>query len=272
MSNLSRNHDSAFESIRRNDEQGNEFWDAREFQPVLGYARWGDFKPVIERAKTACVNTGNNATIHFSGACLKTQGRPSENYNLSRYGCYLVAMNGDPRKPEIAAAQSYFAIKTHESERRVDDSNAMLAQLMAQSQLIMAQSQQMIMQIAAITQQQSAQLVAVDNRLTNIESAREEAIASLDKVPTPVVEAEVLTTRAKVNRLVRDYSGATSIEFREVWRRVYREFKDRYHIDLRQRAKNAEAATGRKFTSLDVCEQLGKIEELYAVAFEVLKA
>lgn len=108
--------------------------------------------------------------------------------------------------------------------------------------------------------------------MSQIEAERNEALAALDEIPNPTVEAESLTTRSKLNRLVRDYSSAKAIEFREVWRRLYREFKDRYHIDLKQRAKNASAATGRNFKALDVCEQLNLIEELYAVAFELLKA
>lgn len=90
----------------------------------------------------------------------------------------------------------------------------------------------------------------------------------MDEVEAPVIEAEELTTRAKLNRLVRDYSAATAIHHQEIWRRLYREFRDRYHIDLKARAKNLP----KKLSTLDICEQLGKIEELYAVAFEILKA
>lgn len=116
MSNLAHNGSSPFDSIRHTDEQGNEFWFARELMHPLEYPRWAEFAPVIDRAKLACQNTRNDVAMNFSGLTLKTEGRPKEDVKLSRYGCYLVAMNGDPRKPAIAQAQSYFAAKTHEAE------------------------------------------------------------------------------------------------------------------------------------------------------------
>jgi hypothetical protein len=149
-----------------------------------------------------------------------------------------------------------------------------LLEVQSQMQGLMQQNQQMMMAIAMMCQQQGiqmqslvSQVASVDSRLNQIEVTQQEAIASLDEIPEPEIEAEGLTTRAKLNRLVRDYSTANAIQFPEVWRRIYREFRDRYHVDLKARAKNLPA----KFGALDVCEQLGKIEELYAVAFELLK-
>lgn len=111
------NGNSPFDSIRRI-ENGIEFWLARELMPLLGYPRWDEFTDVIDRAKAACTNAGNLITKHFSGSTPKnkTVGRPKQNVKLSRFGAYLIAMNGDPRKPEIAAAQTYFAVKTLEAE------------------------------------------------------------------------------------------------------------------------------------------------------------
>jgi seryl-tRNA synthetase len=131
---------------------------------------------------------------------------------------------------------------------------------------------EMFLMVAKQAVEQERRTKALEVKLAQIKATQQKAIASLDEVAEPEVEAEELTTRAKLNRLVRDYSAANAVHFQEVWRRVYREFRDRYHVDLKQRAKNIQANGGRKFTSLDVCEQLGKIEELYAVAFEVLKA
>ncbi|BAY41635.1 KilA domain-containing protein (plasmid) [Nostoc sp. NIES-2111] len=82
---------------------------------LLGYKKWERFVDTIDRAKIGCQNTGVSVENHFADAGLYTRGVPND-YRLSRYACYLVAMNGDPRKSEIAAAQSYFAIKTHEAE------------------------------------------------------------------------------------------------------------------------------------------------------------
>jgi len=109
---------SPFDSIRRIDAGGHEFWSARELMPLLGYPRWKEFKEAVFRAQISykAQQGSNDITQHFLGLTLKSQGRPKEDYKLSRYSCYLIAMNGDPRKPEIAAAQSYFVVKTREAE------------------------------------------------------------------------------------------------------------------------------------------------------------
>lgn len=152
-----------------------------------------------------------------------------------------------------------------------------LTEMQSQMQDLLQQNQQMMMAIAMMCQQQgiqmqslTTQLSSVESRVDRIESTQQEAIASLDEAPAPEIEPEILTTRARLNRLVRDYSGANAMHSQEVWRRVYREFEDKYHVDL-QRAKNIQANRGKKLGALDVCEQLSMIEELYAVAFDLLK-
>ncbi|WP_225226161.1 BRO family protein [Komarekiella delphini-convector] len=121
MSNLLNfnplNNSSPFDGIRHVADQGEEYWLARELMALLGYKKWQRFVDAIDRAKIGCQNTGASVQNHFTDAGLYTRDVPSD-YRLSRYACYLVAMNGDPRKSEIAAAQSYFAIKTHEAETR----------------------------------------------------------------------------------------------------------------------------------------------------------
>lgn len=112
---------SPFDGIRRITPEGREWWSARDLMPLLGYSVWRDFANAIQRAKIAAHNSGHDVTSLFAGA-LKNPGaeggRPAEDYHLARFACYLIAMNGDPRKPEIAAAQTYFAIKTREAETR----------------------------------------------------------------------------------------------------------------------------------------------------------
>lgn len=108
---------SPFDSIKQVDDKGFDYWIARDLMPLMAYSRWSDFKPVVERAMVACTNTGNSVPEHFTGLTLKSNGRPMQDFKLSRYAAYLVAMNGDPRKNEVAAAQSYFAIKTHIAEQ-----------------------------------------------------------------------------------------------------------------------------------------------------------
>ena len=115
ISQQSNHNSSPFNTIRHLDDNGNEHWLARELMELLGYKKWERFVDAIDRAKIGCQNTGSSVQNHFTNAGLYTRNVPSD-YRLSRYACYLVAMNGDPRKPEIAAAQSYFAIKTHQAE------------------------------------------------------------------------------------------------------------------------------------------------------------
>ena len=122
MSNeLMKYSDQTFEDIKHINEDGQEFWYARELQHVLEYAQWRYMKETVERARLACENSGLNPDDHFaevrkmvpigSGA-----ERAVEDYMLSRFACYLVVMNGDPRKEVIAVGQAYFAVKTRQQE------------------------------------------------------------------------------------------------------------------------------------------------------------
>jgi DNA-damage-inducible protein D len=107
---------SPFDAIKRTDERG-EHWSARELMPLMGYDQWRRFEDSIERATVAATNAGHNAEQAFCRLRQEgTGGAPRVDYRLTRYAAYLVAMNGDPRKPEVAAAQSYFAVRTYEAE------------------------------------------------------------------------------------------------------------------------------------------------------------
>lgn len=102
-------------------EEGTEFWFARDLQLLLGYDKWENFTKIIERAKGACLNSGQEVNDHFPEVKkLVNIGSESKreivDFRLTRYACYLVAQNGDPRKEEIAFAQSYFAIQTRKQE------------------------------------------------------------------------------------------------------------------------------------------------------------
>lgn len=107
-----------FDAIRTTTLEGREFWSARDLMPLLGYDRWENFAAAIDRAKIAAHNSGHDAAQNFPGATKVSgqRGPAQADYHLSRYACYLVALNGDPRKPEIANAQTYFVIKTREAE------------------------------------------------------------------------------------------------------------------------------------------------------------
>ena len=111
----------SFEDIKHIDENGIEYWYARELQVVLDYKEWRKFENVIKKAMEACENSGISAFEHFVGAD-KTIQMPKgatkkvKEYKLTRYACYIIAQNGDSRKEVIALAQTYFAIQTRKQE------------------------------------------------------------------------------------------------------------------------------------------------------------
>lgn len=112
---------ASFEELVQADEEGGEFWLARDLQGLLDYAKWENFAKVIERARTACQVSGYEPDDHFldvrkmvdlgSGAT-----RAIDDIALTRYACYLIAQNGDPSKDAIAFAQTYFALQTRKQE------------------------------------------------------------------------------------------------------------------------------------------------------------
>ncbi len=114
--------EKTFEDIKHVDENGLEYWYARELMTTLGYAKWGNFKGVITKAIQSCENSNMSVFDHFAEVG-KTVPMPSgakpkiiEDYKLSRYACYLIAQNGNPTKKQIALAQTYFAVKTRQQE------------------------------------------------------------------------------------------------------------------------------------------------------------
>ena len=113
-------NDNSFEEIKHIDENGQEYWLARELQEVLGYTEWRNFSKVIDKAKISCKTSGEVENSHFVDVSKMVESGvadiPVRDIRLTRYACYLIAQNGDSKKEAIALAQTYFAVQTRRQE------------------------------------------------------------------------------------------------------------------------------------------------------------
>ena len=121
MKEIENYNEVTFESIKHIDEYGNEYWEARELMPLLEYSKWENFHKVIKRAKIACETSNNNINDHFPEFRKPIVGGKGNvqnviDYHLSRYACYLIVQNANPRKKSVALGQTYFAIQTRKQE------------------------------------------------------------------------------------------------------------------------------------------------------------
>lgn len=130
---ITQQHHTTFENIKHSDDEGNEFWLARQLANVLEYSQYRHFIPVIERAKEACINSGQPVADHIEDILTMVDigsgaKRQVEDFRLSRYACYLIVQNGDPAKPVIANGQTYFAMQTRRQELADDVKFAQLSE------------------------------------------------------------------------------------------------------------------------------------------------
>lgn len=121
MNEIENFKEKTFESIKHIDEQGNEYWEARELMPLLEYIKWENFHKVIKRAKIACKTSNIDVSDHFpefKKPIIGGKGNVQNviDYRLSRYACYLIVQNANPRKKSVALGQTYFAIQTRKQE------------------------------------------------------------------------------------------------------------------------------------------------------------
>ncbi|WP_054372453.1 phage antirepressor KilAC domain-containing protein [Rhodococcus rhodochrous] len=140
---------SPFDSIRQLRADGTEFWSARDLMPLLGYDKWERFEDAIDRAIASMVAQGHSADTNASRLREPIAKTYRINFHLSRFACYLIAMNGDPRKPEVAAAQAYFAIRTREAETRAPALTGpeLLAHAVIEAQQMLAQKDEKIAEL-----------------------------------------------------------------------------------------------------------------------------
>ncbi len=127
------------------EKEGIEFWFARDLQKLLDYDEWRNFQGVIEKAKIACTNSGQKIEDHFVGinktiAMPKGATKEIEDFMLTHYACYLIAQNGDPRKEQIAFAQSYFAIQTRKQEL-IEQRIALVERMKARQKLVASETE-----------------------------------------------------------------------------------------------------------------------------------
>lgn len=194
MTTVQRVDGSTFELLRLRD-GADEFWSARDLMVPLGYDKWERFEDAIERARAAASNAGQPGAfsrVREEG----TGGRPRTDYRMSRFGAYLLAMNGDPRKPEIAAAQSYFAVRTREAEVMTSAAPTPSVPDLRTPAGVLAMAEQ----FAATARQ----LVAAEEKVAELEPK-----ADL---------ADTFLTSDGSDRLVREVAKLLSMRERDLWR------------------------------------------------------
>ncbi|GBC68279.1 DNA damage-inducible protein D [Bacillus licheniformis] len=121
MGEIEKYSEHTFEQFRQVNEFGEDFWYARDLQKILNYKQWRNFLKVIEKAKEACKNSGQMVSDHFAEVSKMVElgsgaKRKIDDYELSRYACYLIVQNADPKKEIVALGQTYFAVQTRKQE------------------------------------------------------------------------------------------------------------------------------------------------------------
>jgi hypothetical protein len=220
--------ENPFDEIKMIDEHGRETWSARDLQELCGYAEWRKFENAIERAKIATTNAGYDVIDHIVGADSMVNigsgaQRPAADWKLSRFACYLVVMNGDPRKPEIARAQEYFAVKTREAEVAViTQKDAVITSMDAR----MGRMESMMERMLGIMERNEAKVATHDLlAATELEISMTELSAILGLPNVKSLTAALRGTGVLIKqRYPVAYGGKTYTRFRNTPRTKWRGF------------------------------------------------
>jgi hypothetical protein len=201
--------ESPFDSIRRFDAEGNEYWMARELMVLLGYKTWQKFSEVVRRVSKSIALQEQNPLDHITGAdnmiaVGNGASRAVEDFTLTRYACYLVAMSGDNSKPEIAQAQAYFAIKTRQAETVIPQQNDRLKELELQVKIMEMEHRNLRQRDTMV------QLHGVELGLTLIGHGGQ--VIQVEKTVTEVVNPQTgrsdrILTADQLKRAVKEKSG-----------------------------------------------------------------
>jgi DNA-damage-inducible protein D len=196
---------SPFDAIKQVRADGSEFWSARDLMPLMGYSSWRNFLVPVERAKQTATNQGHDLTSNFVGSRKISGTRPADDFELSRFAAYLVAMNGDPNKPEVAAAQAYFAIQTHAAEVAAIQQKALSPFDILRAQIDQLEAtQRMAEEAKALAAKTDARLDAIEGRhdwyaalgyarAHGIENTSSKFLASVGRQASAIAKANGIT-------------------------------------------------------------------------------
>ncbi len=252
-----------FESIVC-DYNGVECWSARELYKLLGYSQWRNFQPAIDKAKIACEQAGMRISDHFADV-RKTIAMPKGaekeiiNYMLTRYACYLIAQNGDSRKPEIAFAQNYFAVQTRRAELV---EQRLLDYERVQARAKLAETEKMLSGVlyergvdskgfAIIRSKGDKALFHIDTKLLKRKLNAPDSRPLADFLPTISIKAKDLAAEmTSVNVQTKDLYGQKPIE--------------KEHIDNNTAVRDMLVSRGIYLEQLPPAEDVKKVERRLA--------
>lgn len=258
---LTKRMQSTFDTIRHTDSKGNEFWYARELSDTLGYVQWRNFENNIKKAMQSIVNIGESVENHFANVSKMVEtgygtARDIGDIKLSRYACYIIAMNGDPTKQEIAMAQTYFAQQTRRQElheiEASDDKRLAARQKLTESDKLLSG----VVMKRGVTGQELARIKSEgdkhlfggnDTRTMKIKYSVKGAKPLADYLPTISLTAKQLANEmTAINSEEKDLSGFWPI--------------GKEHVENNQSVRKSLLNRGIKLENLPPEEDIKKVE------------